>query len=384
MDLMLSEEQIETFLESGYLVVENVLTSLELEAATLGLRRTLLRHGVDTENLRATGHHLKELSSTNGSGGVLDLFYDEWKLDVSTHPKLFSLTTQLWKAAYCHHGEARDEVSDCDTCKWHPYGAFDPSIGYSFIDRIGFRIPTQLAEELGADVTFNGEQPTKMTKKRPTPIQRSLTPHLDCCPDNLFNDKAKWRPIQCFVSLTDNLRENTGGFEVARGGFHKRFHKWAAERPPTTITKKESSGERITISIAAPCVGEYAHIRPKEDRDVMQSVQHVPVAAGSAVLWDNRLPHANAYRHTGIDPRCVVYCSFLPAVPINKQYVAKQLENWKQGRQPTDQWINLEDKQIHEAVDGVEGIKRLNNLQRRLYGIDSWPERCILKPDQYE
>lgn len=55
----------------------------------------------------------------------------------------------------------------------------------------------------------------------------------------------------------------------------------------------------------------------------------------------NSIPHANAYRHDGTIPRAVVYCSFLPDVPINRQYVKQQLQNWIEGRFPSgNQWIN--------------------------------------------
>jgi hypothetical protein len=53
------------------------------------------------------------------------------------------------------------------------------------------------------------------------------------------------------------------------------------------------------------------------------------------------IPHANAYRHDGTKPRVVVYCSFLPDVPINRQYVQQQLQHWIEGRYPSgNQWIN--------------------------------------------
>jgi hypothetical protein len=40
---------------------------------------------------------------------------------------------------------------------------------------------------------------------------------------------------------------------------------------------------------------EYTHIQTKEDSDVLAQIQHIPVRAGSAVFWDNRIPHANSY-----------------------------------------------------------------------------------------
>jgi hypothetical protein len=358
-------------------VVDHILTAAQVDAAQQGLSDTLARHGVDTNDLVSTGCALQKLSSTNGSGGVLDLFYDEWKMDVATNHRLFSITTTLWEEAYCHRGEEKEELEhDNNGFKWHPYGYFDYRKGYSYFDRVGYRLPTLLAEQLGAQLLEGSTVPTKKKKKVPA-IQRSLTPHLDCCPETFYKDddggnpKSKWRPIQCFVSLTDNLQADTGGFEAARG-FHRTFAAWATDRVPTSVTHK-SNGSLETISFPAPCLGEYTHMRPKEDRDVMERVQHIPVKAGSAVFWDNRIPHANAYRHDGKIPRCVVYCSFLPDVSMNRRYAANQLENWMQGWQPTDQWINrIEDDPCELVEDLSAKFGALTPLGRRLLSIDPW------------
>ena len=278
----LSRDQIECFRRDGVLVVENILSTKELATARQGLCDTLRRHGVHPEDLAHTGQHLQSLSSTGGSGGVLDLFYDEWKLQVALHPKLFAATRQLWRAIYYQESEK----SDIPTWQKHPYGPFDTSRGYAYMDRIGYRLPTALARELG-----ELHHPHKKKKQRP--IQRSLTPHLDCCPHSLFQNVDKWRPIQSFVSLTDNLKAHTGGFEAARS-FHTEFHEWIAQRPPC------ASGQ------PAPCLGEYTHIRPQEDVDIMQRVQHVPVPAGSAVfgIFAFPTPMRIGMRGTNPGPSC--------------------------------------------------------------------------------
>jgi len=77
----------------------------EVHTALEGLHQTLLSHGIDTNHLQNTGHHLCHLSSTNGSGGVLDIYYPPWKLDIITHPILFYMTCQLWEAAYWSYSE---------------------------------------------------------------------------------------------------------------------------------------------------------------------------------------------------------------------------------------------------------------------------------------
>jgi hypothetical protein len=248
----LSRKQINTFLADGILVVENVLNSEELEHARDGLLGTLRRYGVHFQDDPLTTKNLLDLSSTNGSGGVLDIFYQPFQLTISSHPKLWDITSQLWAAAY-----TADQIGPT-----HPYGPFDPTKGYMYLDRIGYRLPTVLAQAVGS-------------KKRP--IQRSLTPHLDCCPETLYSNEAtKYRPIQCFVSLSDTLLPNHGGFEAVKG-FHREFHTWDRRG------SRDSDGSNPPL-----CIGEYTHIRPKEDKAIMDRVEHVPVAAGSAVLWDHR------------------------------------------------------------------------------------------------
>lgn len=149
--MALTPEQLHSFVQDGVLVVENILNEEELQSAVAGLHKTLNSHGVDPDRLEDTGQLLRHLSSTNGSGGVLDLFYDEWKIKiVATNSKLFAATAQLWEEAYCHNNETKEEVPINDRFQWHPYGAFDCTKGYMYIDRIGYRLPTVLAETLGA------------------------------------------------------------------------------------------------------------------------------------------------------------------------------------------------------------------------------------------
>ena len=271
-----------------------------------------------------------------------------------------------------------------------------------YIDRIGYRIPTELAESIGrqleseqrdesndehqstGQIAPNIAKKTKKKKRRGRPTQRSLTPHLDCCPET-FHDatsKTKWRPIQCFVSLTDNLEPNTGGFEAAKG-FHREFQRWAREgRRP--INSSNDDGE---TSHPPSCVGEYVHISPSHDRDLLDRMEHVPVKAGSAVFWDNRIPHANAYRNDActdatIDAgalgtsgaRAVVYCSFLPDVKINREFVRRQLEDWRARRPPRvgDRWIEQDDeKEVEDGPNADEGDS-LSELGKKLVGLVEW------------
>ncbi len=277
------------------------------------------------------------------------------------------------------------------------------------------------------------------------PLQRSLTPHFDCCPENYHDasKKNKWRPIQCFVSLTDNLQPNTGGFEACPG-FHREFHSWVEngrgrqrrqDQPITTddsgssrpeddgdvggcctprqsaetkrrpTNKKRQLKQRTQSRQQQPplCVGEYTHVSPSLDQDIMQRMVHIPVRAGSAVFWDNRIPHGNSYRN---DPRptnhdadtdsggvfggdngdgmgssmplgtsgarAVVYCSFLPDVEVNRRFIVRQLKDWMLKRPPSvgDRWIRQQ-SEIEERT--TKDDDQLSELGKRLLGLVEWP-----------
>jgi hypothetical protein len=363
----LSDEQIQQFLRDGVLVVDGVLTQAEVSHSLSGLRDTLGCYGVESFSVddEASARSFSKLSSTNGSGGVLDLFYEAWKMEIATNPKLFSITQQLWSAGYCHNGESRESLSQEETFQWHPFGPFNCTKGYAYIDRVGYRLPSEIAQKIGDRI-----HPDR--KKKARALQRSLTPHLDCCPNSMYTDSAKWRPIQCFVSLSDSLEPNTGGFEAAKG-FHHEFDEWASTRVPTLISQKHPDGSKSQVSIPAPCVGQYTHFRPKEDKDIMDRVTHVPVRAGSAVFWDNRIPHANAYKHNGDRPRAVVYCSFLPDVELNRTFVKKQLSDFQQGKPPRDQWNHIDENYTHTKGD-KSLLQSFTPLGRRLMGIEEWTE----------
>ena len=66
-----------------------VLSKERLAAARRGLAATLQRHGVSMEDA-ATHEGLRRLSTTRGAGGVLDLFYDRWKLDLTLGTSLYA------------------------------------------------------------------------------------------------------------------------------------------------------------------------------------------------------------------------------------------------------------------------------------------------------
>ena len=122
----LTPDQINTYHRDGILVVHDLLSQSELLEARAGLANTLQNeYGVDICNLSTTGHNLINASSTNGAGGVLDIFYPSWKMKIATNERLFHMTRQLWKETYCEMYE--DEMNSYN---WHPYGKFDYDRGY--------------------------------------------------------------------------------------------------------------------------------------------------------------------------------------------------------------------------------------------------------------
>ena len=93
-----------------------------------------------------------------------------------------------------------------------------------------------------------------------------------------------------------------------QGGFHKEFKRY--------YEHGKGAG--------APCVGDFCKMRPKFDDTLLARVEHVPVPAGAAVFWDQRLPHGNARFQFKNTPRMVLYGSWLPAVPVNEKYNEEQ------------------------------------------------------------
>lgn len=324
-------EHIECYLRDGFVVIPNVLSPEEVQSARDGLHRMLLDHGVDAKDLEHTGKALEKMSSTYGSGGVLDMFYFPWKLQLNEHPKVVAALAALWAASY-----ARYDPDSSDSLFAHPFGTFDPHRAYMYIDRICYRLPSPLSAALG--------------KNKKTPLQRSLTPHLDCCPPERFQGR-KWRPIQAFVALTDTLLPDEGGLEVCPG-MHIGFDQWAASRP----SNKDNS--------PPPCVGQFTPIRPREDADIISRMTHVPCRAGDLVCFDNRLAHANALHNNSSHPREAVYIGLLPAIDLNRRYAEEQLNMFQQGILPNDQWHSSEGKQHCEY--------EFSELGRKLMTLDPW------------
>ncbi|DAZ98396.1 TPA: hypothetical protein N0F65_000110 [Lagenidium giganteum] len=336
---LLTDAQIDEFRTNGVLVVPNLLSSDEVARARTGLHDELRRYEVDHNDLENTGDNLKKLSSTGGAGGILDLFYPSWRLRVAENADTFAAITDLWAATYAaNHPDFP-----------HPFGEFDPKQGYMYINRVCYRVPDAISVKFGA--------------KKSRPMQRSLTPHLDCCPSNLYESgKAvpRWRPIQCITVLTDNTEPNTGGFECVPG-FHREFRDYFAKNQ---LPEPDNTTSRPPV-----CLGDFSPLRMQEDRDVIRRYQHINCTAGSVIFFDWRLPHANSYKHVGSTPREVIYSGFLPRVPMNQRYAEEQLRRYSLRLLPTDHWQkNDEDKTVDEHFSAHQ----FSSLGERLMAIQPW------------
>lgn len=269
----LTEAQIHTFLTAGVLVVDGVLDADELAAANSGLVETMKDTGVETTGPDSGVDltQLAALSSTGGAGGVLDVFYPEWKLRATLlNQKYRNAMSDILQASY--GSPTPEQRGDA----WaHPHGAVDGEGGvYAHIDRVGYRIP---------DALFAGR--TASHKGR---AQRSLTPHLDCCPTALHSGGGKsfprWRPIQCMLALTSALQPNQGGFECVPG-FHREFAQYYTGRADGASSSGEGgtgggvSGADPAGRAAPPvCVGDFSPIQPRVDEDILARFEHIPVS----------------------------------------------------------------------------------------------------------
>jgi hypothetical protein len=288
-----------------------------------------------------------------------------------------------------------------------------------YIDRVCFRLPDSLLAKLtpassssglpnnGSTASSNSNSSSK--KKRGRLLQRSLTPHLDCCPQDiaqsLLNHSGngggrditstftshKWRPIQSFIALTDTLHPDQGGFEACPG-LHKRFSRWTEFRLPSNPNHNQS----VSASAPPPCVGSFTPIRPIEDRDIIRQFEHIPCRAGDLVCWDHRIPHSNARHNNKDEAREVVYLGYLPYIHLNAAYAKVQLQDYLHGTNPSDQWIhnNRKDKdnnivsnnnivssdgdggqhQSQYTEIGRESSYVFSHTGRMMMGMEIWPE----------
>lgn len=126
---------------------------------------------------------------------------------------------------------------------------------------------------------------------------------------NLHVDKPgiKFRPVQCFLSLTDQLQYDHGGLQIIKG-FHNKYPKFK----------------------------DVANIQLRGNGELTKELENVNVKAGSLVLWDYRLPHKTNDKFISMDTREVIYLSYIPKIPYNFNYCKQQYKNYLNGLVPPD------------------------------------------------
>ena len=136
--------------------------------------------------------------------------------------------------------------------------------------------------------------------------------HLDRNPSDpyLLNNGGlkKWRPIQSFISLTDQYGSGGGGIKVV-SGFHKQLDE-------SFINYHQEGG------------GEFCRLNNKIHCKLHKKLEPLNVPKGSIVFFDNRLPHATCDNLSGNDTREVIYFSYIPCVKQNAKYLLSQTEHF--------------------------------------------------------
>ena len=368
------QDHVESFLSSGHCIVHDILSAPEINQLRVDLAASLVQSAshasppFDPTDLPSTASSLSCLSSTNGAGAVLDVFYQPFQLSLLSNPKVLSTYLSLL------HGTFAAKPPNPLFPMPRPYTSTSSRNVFMYCDRVGYRLPDAL--------NINTATATATGSKKKRKIQRSLTPHLDCCPQTFHGEKeSKWRPIQGLVALTDTLVKNEGGFECIPG-FHKEFDSWVENRGVNVNVNAvdADSGGDLNLNLnqsidpsEAPCVGEFTPLRPgsltanNNDQALLNRMQHIPLKAGDFLLWDNRLPHANAFRNDSPNVREVVYVSYLPDVEVNRAYASEQRERFLNNQPPNDMWV---DGGGGEGVRGAEKLENLSPLCKQLMHLD--------------
>ncbi len=344
----LRAEDIDRFRERGYLVVKGVVPAALLERHRRELEATLRSHGVDPDDLEGTAGRLKAFGS--GFGGFLELYHLPAMAELRALPSVYQVFVELLAATYAtSRGAGRDAL-------WpNAYGPFDPRRLYAYLNRCAYRVPTRVAERPGAR----------------RPIQRGTGPHLDIHPIEHFQgvravkdpggrerwepDALRfWHPLQGLVAVSDALEPGAGGF-CTIPGFHRECRAYF---------------ERVGLHGRNPRRwGNSTHLTRRRDAALLERFESIPVAAGDLLIWDFRMPHMSEDRNDGARPRQAIYLTYLPDVPNNRVYAARQRAWYLRGEHPD---------YVSRRCGGLEreGYAPFpyGPLGRRLLALDPWEE----------
>ncbi len=305
---LLTNEHLKEFIDTGVVVIENVLDEKEITNARNQLHLKLASFGINHDEILAGKTEAPDNIRIKGEASKI--FYSKFKMDI-----------QLRESIYLTFKDAiLKGILPTETNVEKIFGNYDDVMPY--IDRICWRLPDHIREEGG------------------------LSLHLDRNPWNMSLAK-KYRPIQGFVTLTDQFGSESGGLKVVKG-FHKKFNEYFFN----SYNKTE-----------ADMSGEFYRLNDKKHTKIQLELQNINAKAGSLVLFDNRLPHATCQKLSSFDTREVIYLSYIPNVKINKKYCERQVKNFLLNIPPPSYETN-------DHVDRDYEIDELTKYQKKLFGID--------------
>ena len=184
---------------------------------------------------------------------------------------------------------------------------------------------------------------------------------MDCCPKDINGGGGKkfprWRPIQCLLSLTSTMNKNEGGFECVPK-FHKQFKTYYENKMLKTVDNSSTKKDKII------CVGDFT---PMRDPKILEQYQHIPIPAGAALFWDQRLPHANSFKNNSNKTRRCIYGGFLPHVDKNTLYAKEQLQRFEKGLPQVDFWMKEQEGRLFQET--IIEKEQINDLGLKMLGV---------------
>ena len=240
---------------------------------------------------------LERLGGARMKSKAANLFADDWKFRVVADDRVLAVAGALMAATF-----GPGDLPGYE----HPLGRGDDIRLY--LDRCQYRLPDHVRGEggLGLHLDRNPKDPYFLHSDG----KNKTTKHA--------SGLLKFRPIQSFISLTDQYGSESGGLRVVRG-FHKEIDDYFA---------------RSSEDLGSAKGGEFFRMDSKIHASLWKRAAPVDAPAGSIVFWDNRLAHATCEKLTSHDSREVLYTAYVPSNELNRKYIQMQLENLRRGLAP--------------------------------------------------
>ncbi|HET8662282.1 MAG TPA: phytanoyl-CoA dioxygenase family protein [Micromonosporaceae bacterium] len=153
--------------------------------------------------------------------------------------------------------------------------------------------------------------------------------------------------VQGIIALNDT-RPELGGFHCSPELF-RHFDRWRVAQPP-----------------------DRDPVRPAVDRTEFPVVSP-ELKAGDMLVWNGLLAHGVAPNTSADGARAVQYLSMMPALESHHELRRSRVDSWRTLRTPDWNATLLGDATRHESLR--YGPATLNDLGRKLLGLDSWRDR---------